>query len=149
MGQVVFIGFGGGGSGDNSSPLVYSVFGRDGTVGSLFGDYSASLIANDSIVDGASVAAALDTLAAPRAYTTNISAGEITAGAGTVAVYHDLNTDYPIVQVYGDDGFLLGDNDVIIELKSAIALHVKFLGGSPQNFASSASVRVVVMKPYA
>lgn len=86
---------------------------------------------------------------AVRSYTANITSGQISSGSGVVAVSHNLNTAYPVVQVYGDDGILLGDNDVLIQLTSLNALSISFLSGSPENFASSADARVVVMKPYA
>jgi hypothetical protein len=148
MGQVVFIGFGsGGGGGDGGgSPPVSSVFGRMGTIWSSFGDYDASLVNNDSNVEGFSVAEALNTLGSG-GYSGDITAAQITAGAGTVTIYHELNTPYPVVQVYGDDNTLLGYNEVLIRAAGLNAVTVTFLGGSPQNFAFSAPARIVALKP--
>lgn len=93
--------FGGGGSGGGT---VTSVFTRVGAVVAAFGDYAASLIANNSIVPGADVAAALDNVAdmqnvdvattgnvALTGTPANIDAG-VTLVSGTTLILVWLNT---------------------------------------------------------
>lgn len=84
--RAFFISAGAGGG------AVLSVFGRIGAVVALAGDYAASLVTNDSGVAGASVADALDNLAAaipPPAAVTSVF-GRIGA---VVALSGDYNSD--------------------------------------------------------
>lgn len=64
---------------------VLSVFGRTGVVVAVSGDYSATLVTNDSSVSGATVAAALDALLALTGTVADGDYGDITvSGSGSV-----------------------------------------------------------------
>lgn len=72
----VVTGGGGGGFGSPITGVVTSFAGRQGNVVPVFGDYDASLIDNDSLVAGASVANALNTLRTTTINLTNDKAEE-------------------------------------------------------------------------
>lgn len=73
---------------------VTSIFGRTGAVVAAASDYDASQIDNDSVVPGASVKAALDTLAAASAPVSSVfgRVGAVAAQAGDYSSFYPPNT---------------------------------------------------------
>ena len=79
-----------------NSGTVNSVFGRDGDVVAVAGDYAASLITNDSGVVGATVANALDTLAGAIPSTSDhIANASAVVGATVTAALNTLAAAIP------------------------------------------------------
>lgn len=115
------------------SGAVDSVFGRTGVVVAVAGDYEASLVTNDSGVAGATVADALDTLAALAAPVTSVF-GRIGA---VVATLGDYTSDL-VNNASGVVGATVSDAlDTLDAMIGAVALTV-----------STLSARILATVPY-